>query len=244
MLDGSCAPVALACYYCNTVAGDFERDDIVHCLRCDARIDDDARRCPECGEPTGLGWGSEREAAVEELKARRRKAVVVGFGVLLFVAVVGHGSWHLIPGIHISHGHHHESALTVDAVALYDAYRRDSDAADDKYGGRELQVTGTFLQIRKDDDGNPDLQLKTSDPSNPLGVDVASDSYSAAVGLQPGQRVTLDCDRVAEGHDEHWLQNCHIEKGPPPPEPVATAPVAPPAAQAPAPSGAPAPPAR
>jgi hypothetical protein len=73
-------------------------------------------------------------------------------------------------------------------------------------------VTGEFVSINRDDDGNPDLRLKTADPANPLGADLLPVSYDKSAKLVPGEIVTVSCERVRQTGNEHWLRNCSIEE--------------------------------
>jgi hypothetical protein len=72
-------------------------------------------------------------------------------------------------------------------------------------------VTGEFVRVVPDGNGNPDLRLKTSNPAAPLGADLIQVSHEEAAQLRPGQTVTVSCQRMAGNQRERWLQNCSIE---------------------------------
>ena len=59
--------------------------------------------------------------------------------------------------------------------------------------------------------GSLDLRLRTSDPEEPLGIDVAQVALEDARQLRPGQRVTVSCQQMGSGGDELWVQDCAIQ---------------------------------
>jgi len=104
--------------------------------------------------------------------------------------------------------------VVVSAVDLANAYRTNRDAADQKFGDdRELTVTGEFQRIVPDGYGSLDLRLKTADPEQPLGVDVAGVAIDDAKKLVPGQQVTVSCRGMGEGTDLLWVRDCAIQSG-------------------------------
>jgi hypothetical protein len=112
--------------------------------------------------------------------------------------------------------------VTIEAEALQQAYEDDPDAAEERFGGREMVVSGEFLRIVPDGYGSLDLRLKTSDPDKQLGIDVADLAIEDAKKLVPGQRVTVSCQGMGSGADELWVRECAIQPGaeavPAPPE--------------------------
>lgn len=101
--------------------------------------------------------------------------------------------------------------VTIEADQLQQAYQDDPDAAEERFGGREMVVSGEFLRIVPDGYGSLDLRLKTSNPDEQLGIDVADLSIEEAKQLRPGQRVTVSCQRMGQGGDELWVQDCAIQ---------------------------------
>ena len=55
-------------------------------------------------------------------------------------------------------------------------------------------------------------RLKTSDPEQPLGIDVTQLAIEDAKQLLPGQRVTVSCQHMGSGGDELWVQDCAIQQ--------------------------------
>ena len=91
------------------------------------------------------------------------------------------------------------------------AYADDPRAAAERFGNREMVVSGEFLRIVPDGYGSLDLRLKTSNPDEQLGIDVAQLAIEDAKRLRPGQRVTVSCQHMGAGGDELWVQDCAIQ---------------------------------
>jgi hypothetical protein len=159
----------------------------------------------------------------DELKRNRRRVFVIGAAILFAMALAGKISW--IGGtIDIGSHRHARGPLAIEAEQIYDAYRDDAHAADKRFRGREMVVSGEFLRIVPDGQGNPDLRFKTSNSEAPLGVDLIPMSYDEAGHLRPGQRLTVSCQRITGSGDDRWLQNCAIQtaatsSAPSPPSP-------------------------
>ena len=177
-------------------------------------------------EPDGPPGRSE-----DELKRNRRNVLIAVAALLAVAGLTSRASW-FGTTFHVGSHHRERGPVVIDAQQIYDAYRDDAHAAARRFRGREMVVTGEFVRIAPDGQGNPDLRLKTSDPEAPLGVDLAPISYEQSARLKPGQRVTVSCQRITSGED-HWLQNCAIQTvagGPPaaPTTPPAPTPPSPP----------------
>jgi hypothetical protein len=195
----------------------------VRCPDCAAEVSPLREFCPECGAPTDPGMrqrlrdGKFGARPPEELKRNRKTVLAIGGGILILGAVMGRG---LFSG-HIPHDvitiedkSETKGPVVVSAVDLANAYRTNRDAADQKFGDdRELTVTGEFQRIVPDGYGSLDLRLKTSDPEQPLGVDVAGVAIDDAKKLVPGQQVTVSCRGMGEGTDILWVRDCAIQSG-------------------------------
>jgi hypothetical protein len=186
--------------------------------------------CPHCGTPVRLGRrGSRAEApgkrSDEELKRNRRTVLIVGAAILLTMGIAGKVSWFAAS---FERHDRHQGPVVIEAEQVYDAYRDDAHAAARRFRGREMVVSGEFVRIVPDGQGNPDLRLKTANPEAPLGADLVPISYDAAARLRPGQIVTVSCQRITRTGDERWLQNCAIQTAAPPAPSPPKAPSAPP----------------
>lgn len=154
------------------------------------------------------------------------KGVLVGgAAVLLALGVAGQFAWPWSgPGMEIESDAQARprGPVTIEADQLHRAYRDDPGGAAERFSGREMVVSGEFLRIVPDGYGSLDLRLKTSDPDEPLGIDVAGVAIEDAKQLLPGQRVTVSCQQMGSGGDELWVRDCAIQRGgdaAPPPSP-------------------------
>jgi len=144
------------------------------------------------------------------------KAVLVGGGaaVLLALGMAGQLDWPWSgPEINIGADERSQprGPVTIEAEELHRAYQDDPDGAARLYGNREMVVSGEFLRIVPDGYGSLDLRLRTSDPEEQLGIDVADLAIEDAKQLRPGQQVTVSCQQMGSGGDELWVQDCAIQ---------------------------------
>jgi hypothetical protein len=197
----------------------------VRCPGCGANVSALREFCPVCGTSMDAGLREGLQRTREERPARSRKGLgmvaVIG-AALLGLGVVSQVDWDdddrssgqvWAPG-----------PVTIEAEALQQAYEDEPDAAEERFGGREMVVSGEFLRIVPDGYGSLDLRLKTSDPDKQLGIDVANLAIEDAKKLVPGQRVTVSCQGMGSGADELWVRECAIQPGV---EPLPTPPEAP-----------------
>jgi hypothetical protein len=178
-----------------------------------------AEFCPECGTARSPGLRVRRGEAREALERsdpdpkRVRRTILIAGAALLFGIVIGNqtgGGGGFGPSINIDPTDWNKRPAVTTATEFFDAYQKDEDDADERFKNRGIVVTGAFARINYDDQGNPDLRLGTSGPTQ-LGADLLPDSYERSRLLKPGQPVTVSCERVRETGDEHWLRNCSIE---------------------------------
>ncbi|MGN6588915.1 MAG: hypothetical protein ACTHKE_01300 [Sphingomicrobium sp.] len=221
----------------------------MRCPDCGAEVSPLRDACPRCGASTDRLFDrldQSRERSPSELARNRKTVFAIGGGVLLLAAVMGNihpFGRHLSvsPGvIKIDTRNEPKEPVTIDAAELFEAYHKDSGAADRRFGGREMVVTGEFLRTVPDGYGSIDMRLKTDHPDTPLGIDLDSHSVDAATKLEAGETVTLSCRKVAGWGDDPWLQDCVLQ----PPaeiEPESLAPRPPNGRTSPRPPGPPAP---
>lgn len=216
----------------------------MRCPKCGAEVSALRDVCPRCGARTDSVFGEPRRSgpfggrSPEELKRNRKTVLIAGAALLVAMAAMGkmspfgrHVSFS--PGIvKIDTRRVTNEAVTIDAPQLFEAYHTNSDAAERRFGGRQMVVTGQFVRTVPDGYGSIDMRLKTNHPDLPLGIDLDNHSVDAATKLEPGQMVTVSCRHVAGTGDDPWLQDCVLQ--PPAPAEVAKAPEgAPPAPPAP-----------
>ena len=205
----------------------------MRCPDCSAEVSPLRDHCPSCGASTDrifdrLDRRQPRGRTPEELARNRKTVLWIGGGVLFLAVAMG--NFHpfgrhvrvVTPPevVRIVEHQGPRDPVTIGAAELFEAYHTDSDAADRRFGDREMVVTGQFVRTVPDGYGSIDMRLKTNHPDTPLGIDLDSHSVDAATQLKPGQTVTVSCRRVAGSGDDPWLQDCVIQ-------PNAAAPAAP-----------------
>lgn len=199
----------------------------MRCPECAGEVSPLREFCSHCGAPMHFSQSKRGPDAPagrsdDELKRNRRNALFVAAALVALAGITGRFGWSTT--FHIGSHHRERGPVVIDAQQIYDAYRTDAHAAARRFRGREMVVSGEFVRIVPDGQGNPDLRLKTSDPEAPLGVDLVPISYDQSARLRPGQRVTVSCQRITGSGEDRWLQNCAIQNvaGGPPAAPTAS----------------------
>ena len=189
----------------------------MRCPECSADVSALREFCPICGAAMDPGVrGSLLRGAGSRPGDRRKgggKAVLVGGAAVILVALgVGGqltGSW---PDSPVTEERNRpRGPVTIEAEQLQQAYADDPRAAARRFDNREMVVSGEFLRIVPDGYGSLDLRLKTSNPDEQLGIDVAQLAIEDAKRLRPGQRVTVSCQHMGSGGDELRVQDCAIQ---------------------------------
>ena len=121
----------------------------VRCPECGADMSPLREFCPSCGAAAAQGLrrrdpGSPEGRSPEELK-RNRKTVLIVCAAIVGVFAVG-GRMHFpFPPVHINLDHHDHGSkgpVTINAVDLARAYAADPGAAETRFAGREIMVSG------------------------------------------------------------------------------------------------------
>jgi len=191
----------------------------VRCPDCSADVSALREFCPICGAAMdpGVRGSLLRGPGSRPADGRKgsRKAVVIGgaAAILLALGVAGQftGSWSDSPVT--EERNQPRGPVTIEADQLQKAYADDPRAAAERFDNREMVVSGEFLRIVPDGYGSLDLRLKTSNPEEPLGIDITQLAIEDAKQLRPGQRVTVSCQHMGSGGDELWVQDCAIQQG-------------------------------
>ena len=189
----------------------------MRCPECSADVSALREFCPICGAALdpGVRGSLLRGPGGRPADGRKgsRKAVLIGgaAAALLALGVAGQfaGPWSDSPAT--EERAQPRGPVTIEAEQLHQAYADDPRAAAERFGNREMVVSGEFLRIVADGYGSLDLRLKTSNPDEQLGIDVAQLAIEDARRLRPGQRVTVSCQHMGSGGDELWVQDCAIQ---------------------------------
>jgi len=219
----------------------------VRCAECGADVPVLREFCVNCGAPTDPGLRERRHRLGQGQRSggelnSNRKTILIAAAALLGLGAVG-SSWFDFdsddrPAIGAPDAA--RGAVTIEADELYQAYRDNPQGSAERFGGREMVVSGEFLRIVPDGYGSLDLRLKTSNPEEQLGVDLAQLAIEDGKKLVPGQRVTVSCQQMGSGGDELWVQDCAIQPMAETGAAPVTTPVTASAPTAPAPAAAPA----
>ena len=189
----------------------------MRCPECSADVPALREFCPICGAALDPGVrGSLLRGPGGRPREGRKgggKAVLIGgaAAILLALGVAGQvaGPWSDSPVT--DERNQPRGPVTIEAEQLQQAYADDPRAAAERFGNREMVVSGEFLRIVPDGYGSLDLRLKTSNPEEELGIDIAQLAIEDAKRLRPGQRVTVSCQHMGSGGDELWVQDCAIQ---------------------------------
>ncbi|MBU9520250.1 OB-fold putative lipoprotein [Burkholderia multivorans] len=84
--------------------------------------------------------------------------------------------------------------VSVTAAALFDAYDKNEVAADQKYKGKALSVSGTIQSIDKDAFDNIVVKLRTSNEFMPVNAYLSKEHEAFAATLEKGKKVTWTCE--------------------------------------------------
>jgi len=191
----------------------------VRCPDCSADVSALREFCPICGAAMDPGVRGSLLRGLGGRPADGRKgggkAVLIGgvSAILLGLGIAGqfNGFWDPPTTIGSEERAQPRGPVTIEADQLHQAYADDPRAAAGRFDNREMVVSGEFLRIVPDGYGSLDLRLKTSNPDEQLGIDVAQLAIEDAKQLRPGQRVTVSCQHMGSGGDELWVQDCAIQ---------------------------------
>lgn len=184
----------------------------VKCPRCAEMVKADAKVCKHCGHEFSAG-----ELAANKKQSSTLKQGAIGCLAIIVLFVIGAA----IFGGSSSSGNKTAEvanvaaeppapALKVTARELAAAYEANEVAAQKKYGGQRLEVTGVVTGVDLDLLDNPVLKLAGVNEFLPAQATFTKD-YSDKLGeLSKGQKVTITCERLSEVISAPMLNDCTI----------------------------------
>ncbi|MCK7399842.1 MULTISPECIES: OB-fold putative lipoprotein [Enterobacteriaceae] len=89
-----------------------------------------------------------------------------------------------------------ESVYRTTAKGLAELYKANEVAADDKIGGRKVEVTGTVQDITKNFANDVVLKLESGNRFMPVSLSLADSEKSQASKLKKGQKITVTCAKM------------------------------------------------
>jgi hypothetical protein len=112
-------------------------------------------------------------------------------------------------------------AIVISAKKLYEEYDENEPAADEKYKGKVLEVTGPIKSIDKDYFDSINLELETGQILSGVTAKLAPSEKSKATTLKKKQQVSVRCRGKGRLLTSAMLEDCKII-----PSPTAAAPAA------------------
>jgi len=100
--------------------------------------------------------------------------------------------------------------MQVSASEIFQAYDANEMAADQRYKGQPLEVTGTIESISSDFSDDAVVNLETGQMFMSVMATGNKDFNSQAVALSKGQRVTLLCEGGGEIAGSPVLRKCEV----------------------------------
>lgn len=86
-----------------------------------------------------------------------------------------------------------DGSVTVGAVQLWREYQENEVAADTRYKGKRLRVTGTLVSVERDADGSPVLHLLSGNPVFRTMATLERAFIPDAARLKKGDVVVVRC---------------------------------------------------
>ncbi|HBW4556363.1 TPA: hypothetical protein ME554_002880 [Klebsiella pneumoniae] len=89
-----------------------------------------------------------------------------------------------------------EGIYRTTAKALAELYSANEVAADDKIGGRKVEMTGTVQGITKNFANDVVLKLESGNRFMPVSLSMADSEMAQASKLKKGQKITVTCEKM------------------------------------------------
>ena len=89
-----------------------------------------------------------------------------------------------------------ENVYRTTAKDLAEMYKANEVAADDKIGGRKVEVTGTVQDITKNFENDVVLKLESGNRFMPVSLSMADSEMAQASKLRKGQKITVTCEKM------------------------------------------------
>lgn len=101
-----------------------------------------------------------------------------------------------------------DGLLSVGAVRLWRDYEENEVAADTRYKGQRLRVTGTVASVERDYDGRPVLHLRSGNPIFLTMATLDKADIPAAARLKRGDLVVVRCIGAGREMRMPQLERC------------------------------------
>ncbi|AOK57257.1 OB-fold protein [Burkholderia stagnalis] len=98
--------------------------------------------------------------------------------------------------------------VSATAAALFSAYDKNEVAADQKYKGKAVAVSGTVQSIDKDAFDNIVVRLKSGNEFMPVNAYLSKEHEALAASLEKGRKVTWVCEGAGRLIGSPILRGC------------------------------------
>ncbi|HJR55059.1 MAG TPA: zinc ribbon domain-containing protein [Rhizomicrobium sp.] len=188
----------------------MESDEKV-CPRCAETVKVAALICKHCNYEFGAPLKTASAAAERPKKSSFKVGCLTVIGILVVLAVIGS----FLPpspnsGDSTTAGTSapEEAAISVTAEQLAAAYDSNEVAAQNTYGDKTLDVTGTVTGVTLDLFNNPVLQLRAQNEFLPVQAKFDGSYKSALANIGKGDTVTIRCRKITEVISAPMLSEC------------------------------------
>ena len=154
---------------------------LIKCTECGAEIAKSAKICPHCGHKKG--------------NLLRKSFKIIG-GLLVLIIVLGtiaNGDKKraVKPTVAVKD----QPAIETNVIRLIDDYEANEIAADEKYKGKRVKLSGTVRDIKKDIGDNLYVIFNKGGRFDFRGIQLFfDDSYTSSLAkLKKGQRISVNC---------------------------------------------------
>ena len=103
-----------------------------------------------------------------------------------------------------------DGSVTVGAVRLFREYEENEVAADTRYKGKRLRVTGTVVSVERDADGSPVLYLLSGNPIFRTMATLDRAFIPDAAQLKKGDQIVVRCICAGLEMRMPQLQKCML----------------------------------
>jgi len=101
-----------------------------------------------------------------------------------------------------------DNAVKTTAGELFSAYQGNEMAAQQQFGGKTLEVSGTVDGVDLDFSDDPVVKLRTSNQFMAVSVYLTEETQNAAASYQKGQKITVLCEGISEIASMPQLKDC------------------------------------
>lgn len=181
----------------------------MHCSNCGTEVPEGAKFCSGCGGAIG---GSSTKApegrpakAAPSAKSIGCAAALVIVGMIIVVPMCSGPS-----PTQQAIENDVTPPLPVTATELFNAYQDNEAAAQARFGGRRLEVSGIVDGVDLDILNKPIVKLVTPNQFMSAQATLTEESASSASSLAKGQKIVLHCKSVGEVIGTPMLRDCSL----------------------------------